>query len=38
VPALTKLTEQPKEKQPLGAKNCGQDEAATALQTLKKSN
>ncbi len=38
VPALTKLAEQPKEKQALGTKNCGQDEAATALQTLKKSN
>ncbi|MFL5348693.1 MAG: protein kinase domain-containing protein [Hyalangium sp.] len=39
VPALTKLAEQPKEKQASGTqKNCGQDEAATALQTLKKSN
>ncbi|HYH97270.1 protein kinase domain-containing protein [Hyalangium sp.] len=38
VPALKKLTEQSKEKQLLGSKNCGQDEAAAALQTLRKSN
>ncbi|WP_317987871.1 protein kinase domain-containing protein [Hyalangium gracile] len=37
VPALTKLAGQPKEKQLLGSKNCGQDEAAAALQTLEKS-
>ncbi len=38
VPALQKLAGQPKEKQPSGSKNCGQDEAAAALRTLKKSN
>jgi serine/threonine-protein kinase len=38
VPALQKLAGQPKEKQPPGSKNCGQDEAAAALRTLKKSN
>jgi serine/threonine-protein kinase len=38
VPALQKLAEQPKNKQPPGSKNCGQDEAAAALRTLKKSN
>jgi len=37
VPALQKLAEQPKDKQPPGSKNCGQDEAAAALRTLKKS-
>jgi serine/threonine-protein kinase len=34
IPALTKLAEQP----PSATKSCGQDEAAAALQTLKKSN
>jgi serine/threonine-protein kinase len=38
VPALQQLAGQPKDKQPSGAKNCGQDEAAAALRTLKKSN
>lgn len=38
VPALQKLAGQPKEKLPAGLKNCGQDEAAAALRTLKKSN
>jgi serine/threonine protein kinase len=38
VPALQKLAEQPKDKKPPGSKNCGQDEAAAALRTLKKSN
>lgn len=39
VPALTKLAEQPKQEQAPGTlKNCGQDEAAAALQTLKKPN
>jgi serine/threonine-protein kinase len=36
VPALTKLAKQPKDKQLLGAWNCGQDEAEAALQTLKR--
>jgi serine/threonine-protein kinase len=36
VSALTKLAQEPKEKQLIGAKNCGQDEAAAALQSLKK--
>jgi serine/threonine protein kinase len=36
VPALQKLAEKPKDKQPPGSKNCGQDEAAAALRTLKK--
>jgi serine/threonine-protein kinase len=36
VPALTKLAELPKEKGTLFTKNCGQDEAAAALQALKK--
>jgi serine/threonine-protein kinase len=36
VAALTKLAERPKEKGFLSAKNCGQDEAAAALQALKK--
>jgi serine/threonine protein kinase len=38
VPALKKLAERPKETEPPGAKNCGQDEATAALQTLQKSN
>jgi serine/threonine-protein kinase len=38
VPALRKLAEQPREKLLPGSKNCGQDEAASALRTLKKSN
>jgi serine/threonine-protein kinase len=38
VPALKKLAEQPQETELLGAKNCGQDEAAASLQTLQKSN
>jgi serine/threonine-protein kinase len=38
VPALQKLAEQPKSKQPPSSKNCGQDEAAAALRTLKKPN
>jgi serine/threonine protein kinase, bacterial len=38
VSALTTLAEQPKESQAAGPKNCGQDEAAAALQTLKKSH
>lgn len=37
VPALQKLAGQPKEKQPSGSKNCGQNEAAAALRTLKRS-
>jgi serine/threonine-protein kinase len=36
VSALAQLAEKPKEKQLLGSKNCGQDEAEAALQTLKK--
>ncbi len=36
IPALQKLADQPKEKQPTGTKSCGQDEAAAALRTLKK--
>jgi serine/threonine protein kinase, bacterial len=38
VSALTKLAEQPKAPQAAGPKNCGQDEAAAALQTLQKSH
>lgn len=38
VSALKKIAEQPKETGPLGEKNCGQDEAAAALQTLQKPN
>ncbi|MDY7227402.1 protein kinase domain-containing protein [Hyalangium rubrum] len=38
VSALQKLAEQPRDKQPLGTKNCGQDEAEAALNALKKSN
>jgi serine/threonine-protein kinase len=37
IPALQKLAEQSREKQPSGSKNCGQDEAAAALRTLKRS-
>jgi serine/threonine protein kinase len=36
VSALTQLAEEPRAKQPPGAKNCGQDEAAAALRILKK--
>jgi serine/threonine-protein kinase len=36
VPALEQLAKKPKEKQLLGTKNCGQDEAEAALQILKK--
>jgi serine/threonine-protein kinase len=36
VAALTRLAEQPREKGFFGGKNCGQDEAAAALQALKK--
>jgi serine/threonine-protein kinase len=36
VPALTKLAELPREKGVIGSKNCGQDEAAAAIQALKK--
>ncbi len=36
VSALTQLAGKPREKQLIGSKNCGQDEAAAALQTLKK--
>jgi serine/threonine protein kinase, bacterial len=36
VPALTKLAAVPKERAVFSAKNCGQDEAAAALQLLKK--
>jgi serine/threonine-protein kinase len=36
VSALTKLAKQPKEKQVLGSKNCGQAEAEAALETLGK--
>jgi len=36
VSALTQLANRPREKHLLGAKNCGQDEAEAALQTLKK--
>ncbi|SEM26646.1 serine/threonine protein kinase [Stigmatella aurantiaca] len=36
VPALTKLASAPKERTVFSGKNCGQDEAADALQLLKK--
>uniref|UniRef100_UPI0037DA5ECD protein kinase domain-containing protein n=1 Tax=Stigmatella hybrida TaxID=394097 RepID=UPI0037DA5ECD len=36
VPALTKLANAPKERAVFSGKNCGQDEAADALQLLKK--
>lgn len=38
VPALQQLAERPKDTEPLGPKNCGQDEATAALQTLQKPN
>ncbi len=36
VPALKRLSEQPREKALLGSKNCGQDEAEDAIRTLTK--
>jgi serine/threonine-protein kinase len=36
VPALTRLSKQPREEGIFTSKNCGQDEAAAALQALKK--
>ncbi|WP_233261437.1 protein kinase [Vitiosangium sp. GDMCC 1.1324] len=36
VPALEQLSKTPKDKAVLGSKNCGQDEAADALETLTK--
>lgn len=38
VPALKQLAGQPKDTEPPGPKNCGQDEAIAALQTLQKPN